>query len=78
MVSTQAFEEIANFIAGISPAQVIGFRPSPAVQQRLSDLLEKERESLLSADEKAELDDYLLLEHLMRLAKASARKNLAA
>lgn len=78
MVNTQAFEEIANFIAGISPAQVMAFRPSPEVQQRVSDLLEKERESQLSAEEKAELDDYLLLEHLMRLAKASARKNLAA
>ena len=78
MVNTQAFEEIANFIAGISPTQVVSFRPSPEVQQRVSDLLDKERQSLLSADEKEELDDYLLLEHLMRLAKARARKNLAA
>jgi hypothetical protein len=48
------------------------------VQQRVSDLLEKERESRISAEEKAELDDYLLLEHLMRLAKARARKKRAA
>ena len=76
MVNTQAFEEIAHFIAGISPAQVVAFHPSPEVQQRVSDLLDKERASLLSAEEKEELDDYLRLEHLMRLAKARARKNL--
>lgn len=78
MLTTPAFEEIANFIAEISPAEVIAFRPSPEAQQRVGDLLEKERTDSLSQAEKAELDHYLLLEHLMRLVKARARKHLAA
>ena len=31
-------------------------------------------DGILSADEKSELDHYMLLEHLMRLAKARARR----
>ncbi len=78
MLTTPAFEEIANFIAEISPAEVIAFRPSSEAQQRVEDLLEKERTDNISQSEKAELDHYLLLEHLMRLVKARARKHLAA
>lgn len=78
MLTTPAFEEIANFLAEISPAEVIAFRPSSEAQQRVEDLLEKERTDKMSQSEKAELDHYLLLEHLMRLVKARARKHLAA
>jgi hypothetical protein len=40
------------------------------VQERVSKLIEKEKTTGLSPEEAAELDDYLSLEHLGRLAKA--------
>lgn len=47
--------------------------PSDAVQERVEDLLLREKDGELSPAEKSELDRYLQLEHLMRLAKARAR-----
>jgi len=78
MNSVKVYEEVIDFIAaGTTPQSVIDFRPSDAAQERLEDLLSREKEGLLSAEEKFELDHYLQLEHLMRLAKARARDFLA-
>ena len=78
MNSVKAYEEVIDFIAaGTTPQNVIDFRPSNAAQERLDDLLSREKEGLLSAEEKFELDHYLQLEHLMRLAKARAYHYLA-
>lgn len=74
MNSVKAYEEVIDFIAaGTTPQNVIDFRPSDAAQQRLEDLILREKEGALSAEEKFELDHYMQLEHLMRLAKARAR-----
>jgi len=78
MNTVKAYEELIEFIAaGTSPGSVIAFRPSEASRQRVADLLHKEKTSCLSRDEKSELDHYLQLEHLMRLAKARARRYMA-
>lgn len=74
MNSVKAYEEIVNFIAaGTTPQNVIAFRPSEAVEARVEDLLEREKDGELSATEKSELDHFMQIEHLMRLAKARAR-----
>ena len=78
MTTTSAEEEIIDFIAaGTSPAAVIEFRPSPATRARVADLLAREKGAGLIPEETAELDRYLQLEHIMRLAKARARRYLA-
>ena len=43
----------------------------------LDELIERERESRLSAEEAAELAHFLELEHILRMAKAKARVILA-
>jgi hypothetical protein len=74
MNTIKAYEEVVDFIAaGTTPQNVIAFRPSEAAQARVEDLLSREKEGELSPAEKSELDHYLQLEHLMRLAKARAR-----
>lgn len=74
MNTVKAYEEVIDFIAaGTTPQNVIDFRPSDAAQERIGELLSREKESSLSAEEKSELDHYLQIEHLMRLAKARAR-----
>jgi hypothetical protein len=40
-------------------------------------LIEREKEHGLSEDEKAELDHFMELEHILRMAKAKARRILA-
>jgi hypothetical protein len=73
----KAYEEVVEFIAARSPREVVDFKPSPATQQRVADLIQREKNSRLSEEERAELDDYEHLELLMNLAKARARQLLA-
>lgn len=73
----RAYEEILDFIAaGTSPIGVATFEASEATKQRVVDLMQREKTTGLSPEEVAELNDYLQLEHLMRLAKARARQHL--
>ena len=46
-------------------------------QQRIAELIDGERASGLSPDEKAELDHFMELEHILRMAKARARQILS-
>ncbi len=75
---SKAYEEIVDFIAsGSSPDEVVAFRPSEEARARVYELVGREKTSSLNREETAELDRYLQLEHLMRLAKARARQFLA-
>lgn len=71
------YEELVQFIAALSPREVIDFKPSETARQRVWDLLERKKAAALAAEEQSELDHYLEIEHLMRLAKARARQLLA-
>lgn len=76
-VSTPVYTEIIDFLAaGTTPTSLIAFRPSAAAKQRVADLIQREKSSGLTAEEQAELEHTLQLEHLMRLAKARARRYL--
>jgi len=78
MNHVKAYEEVIDFIAaGTTTQNVIDFRPSEAAQERLAELISREKQGALSAEDRSELDHYLQLEHLMRLAKARAREFLA-
>lgn len=77
MQEPAAYEEIVDFIAReIDPTDLVNFHPSQKTKERVADLLHREKTGGLSHDEAAELDRYLALEHLMRLAKARARARL--
>ena len=76
--ASPAYFEIIDFIAaGTTSEAVADFRPSPEAQQRLAELIERAKEQRLSPDEKAELDHFMELEHILRMAKAKARQILA-
>ncbi len=71
------YEEVIEFIAaGATPQQVVDFRPSELLQERVKSLVVRHRAGELSVAEQEELNQYLMLEHVMRLAKARARKHL--
>lgn len=70
----RAYDEIVDFIAGgTTPDAVARFEPSRETRQRIADLIHREKTTGLTPDETSELDHYLKIEHLMRLAKARAR-----
>ena len=74
----KCYEEVIDFIAsGPSPSEVASFRLSRAADERAALLIEQEKNEGLTASEKSELEHYLQLEHIMRLAKARARQRLA-
>jgi hypothetical protein len=77
-VASPAYLEIIDFIAaGTTPAKVIQFRPSSEAERRVTDLIEREKAGGLSPGEKAELDHFMELEHILRRAKARAREILS-
>jgi hypothetical protein len=55
---------------------LLQFQPSQETKARVLELIRKEKDSGLLPEETSELDDYLKLEHLMRLAKAKARSRV--
>ena len=78
VVSVRLFDEVVDFLTSIpTPAQVVAYRPSVALHAQAERLLEKKRSGDLTEDERQELDYLVVIEHLMRMAKARALKRLA-
>jgi len=79
--SADAFEDESTILSLLAsqpaPEQVLALHPTPELQERISDLLWRSKEGTLLPQEATELERYLLLEHLVRLAKAHAAKRLA-
>jgi hypothetical protein len=74
----QACDEAIEFIVGgPSGRRVADFQASPKTKARVEPLIRKEKTDGLTPGGKSELDDFMALEHLMRLAKARARRRLA-
>ena len=68
-----AYDELVDVIAtGPAAERIIRFRASEENQRRVADLLEREKGDSLTPQETRELDRYLQLEPLVRLAKARA------
>lgn len=77
-VAHPAYLEFIDFIAsGTTPEQIVAFHPSAQAQDRVEDLIAREKEGRLSPDERAELDHFFQLEHILRVAKARAEQILA-
>jgi predicted secreted protein len=70
--AAKTFREVFNFLASNpSPKEVYQFRAPDYAQERVSYLLELNRESKISEDELAELDEHLALEMIMTTLKTS-------
>jgi hypothetical protein len=72
------YDEVATFMADMNPAKVVAFKPSKTHQLRLDLLLDKQKADGLTADEKSEIEHYLMLNRIIGLAKARALNLLAA
>lgn len=70
------YDELAFFLANLSPRKVLGYKASAKAQERVNILLEKNTNGGLTADENAEMERYMTVEHIVRLAKAKAMQKL--
>jgi hypothetical protein len=76
--TTKAYDEIIDFIAsGTTPQSVIDFKISEEAQEYLEDLVYKHKAGELTPEEKKQLDDFLAIEHIIRLVKARAYKHIS-
>jgi hypothetical protein len=65
--------DVMEFLAGLpTPKEILALRPAPVLRDRMSELLEKNRTTGLSATEEEEWRRYEYLEHLVRIAKTKA------
>jgi hypothetical protein len=67
-----ATDVVAVLTSQPTPEQVLALKPSDTMQARVSELLRRSKDGSLSRAEESELERYLYLEHLVRLAKARA------
>ncbi|UTA67786.1 hypothetical protein [Emticicia sp. 21SJ11W-3] len=73
MTIYNTYDQLAELIAGLDPAKVLALKATDEMQTRLENLIEKSKESSLDRREKDELDHYIVLERLIRLAKIRAQ-----
>ena len=76
-VPTQTiFDVITDFLATEpSPEAIVAYRLPSVLEARALDLLNRKRESRLSADEESELVDFIRADDMMTLLKAKTRLN---
>jgi hypothetical protein len=67
-----SYNFVADYIASMSPEKTIALKAPALMQKRLEKLIAKEKTKGLSFEEKDELDHYIVLERIIRLAKANA------
>jgi len=72
-------EELAELLAKMDPEKVLSFRTSEKAQERLEVLLKKNKElEGLNEAEKSELEQFMLVEHIVSLAKVRVLKNISS
>lgn len=79
MVTLQqsVYDDLAEFLASLSPQKVLAYQPSEKKQRRLSELLSRKQAASLTESEANELEHFFTLERIIRLAKAHALTLLA-
>jgi hypothetical protein len=78
-VAVPSYLEIIDFIAsGTTPQAVLDYRPSAEARHRVAELIAREKEGGLSDEEKAQLDHFMELEHILQMAKARAQQILTS
>lgn len=69
------YDEIVDLFArGTTSSEVLAFRPSEKTQERVRELLMRNKSGKLTDEESRELERFGELEHLMQLVKARAHQ----
>ena len=73
-----AIEDLVEFLTKLAPRKILEYKASPRSQERLDILLEKNRLAPLNAEETEEMKYSMMIEHVVRVAKARALQKLNA
>lgn len=72
-IPNEVYRYILEFLASNpEPKTLMEFEPTPEMQARVQELLEKDRDGRLTLAESAELDEYMRINHLVTMLKARA------
>ncbi|MEM7375090.1 MAG: hypothetical protein AAF587_41230 [Bacteroidota bacterium] len=74
----EAFENLAEVLAKMDLGKIVSRRASKGMSQRVETLINRKKEGTISKDESVELERFLALDLLINLAKARAKRLLAA
>lgn len=78
-ILNETYRHVLEFLASTpSPEAILSFKVTTATQERISDLLEKNREGQLTPAESAELDEYVRIDNLISLLKTRTFRALQA
>lgn len=76
---TEVYRYVLEFLASTpAPQAILKFKMTAAMQERISDLLEKNRSDHLTPAESAELDEYVRIDNLVSLLKTRTFRALKA
>jgi len=71
---TTAFDEIIDFLASVPSAdEIIAYVPPIHIQDRMHELMQKNRTNSLSSEENTELDEFLRMNRFMSRLKAKVK-----
>lgn len=71
------YDEFTGFITSTPPLEAIAdYHLSETAEEYINSLLEANESRRLTAEEQAELDDFMTLEHVMRMIKFRAIEKL--
>lgn len=69
-----AYDQLAEILARLGADKIMSMKASPNEQQRFLQLSSRYRNGELSSEEKDELDHFIVVERIFRLAKIRADK----
>ncbi len=80
VVPEKTVSDVVTDFLSAAPAldEIAVYRLPDELQQRAHALLEKNREGTLSVEERAEMEEFRQIDHLLTLIKAKARLKLKA
>lgn len=79
MLATRLVDSVVELLTSSpKPEDVLAYKLPGDLQNRAAELLDRNREGVITPEEKEELDQFVFLEHVFRLAKARARIQLTA
>lgn len=78
MTAAEAFEDLAEVLARMDPGKIVTLKASDGMAERVEELVTKKKDAEITEEEAVELERYLALDLLINLAKARAKRLLAA
>ena len=78
MMTLEIFNGVAEQLAEMNPSRIVALKAPESMAKRVNELIQKKKSGQITIEEAGELEKYLALDMLINLARARAKKLLAA